>query len=294
MSASTIERPNGVSPALEDSIDLVSGMAEKASEKVEQTKGWFRRALEWVGDKAQKAWNWFTGTVSGGAKWIKDRAIDTFNWSRVNGKKAWAKVKDFATRAWNVGWEWLQWGWDHGVSAVLWLSKPARIVLGSVMGLTLFAAIGAPVLGTAAIALAVFSLLKFPKTEEQKYAEELASKDKFEMNTAQSEEIRKYIGDATLEYQTKVAEHQASGSTSAMNPYLAGVYQGKALVVEARQSGLNISKEKILEQLEEKLRVMGKTEPTFVRGAKDGMRAALSEIGKIMYKHRDHKEQVAV
>ena len=127
MSTATIERPS----SFEDRGEPHARSGRQAEETaVERPRTGSSAALEWLGNKAKQAWNWFTGTVSGGAKWVKERAIATFNWAKVNGKKAWAKAKEWATRAWNWGWEALQWGWTHGKTAVLWMSKPARIVLG--------------------------------------------------------------------------------------------------------------------------------------------------------------------
>ena len=87
-------------------------LQEVSGEHHEQQKGWFRQALEWVGNKVKQAWNWFTGKIRLGAKWIaettrkiwgstKRTVKQVWDWSTDKSKRAWSWMKDKAKRAWN-------------------------------------------------------------------------------------------------------------------------------------------------------------------------------------------------
>ena len=162
MSASTLERPAAGMPDAEElarrreyDAAVARRVKEVAGEQVQQQKGMFRRALEWIGNKAKQAWQWFTGKVKLGAKWIaettrkiwgstkrtvkrvwdwstdkakrawswmKDKAKKTWNWTKVNAKKAWGWTKVNAKKAWN--WTKINskkaWSWTKVNGRKLW------------------------------------------------------------------------------------------------------------------------------------------------------------------------------
>jgi hypothetical protein len=291
---------------LEFDTAVAQRMKEVSGEHHEQQKGWFRRALSWVGNKIKQAWNWFTGKIKLGAKWIAEttrkiwgstkRTVKrVWDWSTDKAKRAWSWMKDKAKRTWawtkvhaKKTWGWLtvnsKKAWSWGKNA--WLGANIAGRIGAVAGLGIFGGlIGWPLLMFAGLGTAAFLLVgntapaqSAEEKADEAYAATILSRDVFLVNKDQETALNQLLFE-TLNEHGRLLE--TDGLSQAQHSH----YVGQKVFIKARAIEKNtLDRDAILLQFKE---LQGEMFDQFIEAeVKAGMRAAEIKVNKLLRKHK--------
>jgi hypothetical protein len=283
-------------------------MQEVSGEHHEQQKGWFRRALSWVGNKIKQAWNWFTGKIKLGAKWIAEttrkiwgstkRTVKrVWDWSTDKAKRAWSWMKDKAKRTWawtkvhaKKTWGWLtvnsKKAWSWGKNA--WLGANIAGRIGAVAGLGIFGGlIGWPLLMVAGLGTAAFLLVgntapaqSAEEKADEAYAATLLSRDVLLLNVDQERELWDLFQGMAEEQREKMA---ADSLSPAQHSHIVG--QKRFVLARVRDKS-TASRDAIFEEFK---RREGTDFRAYIEAeVKAGMRAAEIKVNKLL---RENKVQ---